>query len=373
MPKIEKLQEMTRDELIEYAFLMYSLANSITSPIFFKNVEGRYTMCNQAFADYLGIPREKIIGATVYDVAPPDLAEIYDKADRELIEMGGTQDYESTVITKKGKEQNVLFHKAVVKSTRGEKIGIIGVITDITERVTAKRELIREEKINALQKIAKKMAHRINGLLSPIVGQCDLMLLTEHAISEKGRERLMAMMSHSRKTSRLIKEMTVFYESFSNGNNGMDAPDSFFPPCLDEFHHLKKEEKEPEKNQKSGIKILFIDDDEALRIVTEEMLKRLGHEVKTAGGGLEGLALFHEYQKNNPFDLVVVDLQMPNVSGIEVVEQIRLRFPAFPIIVVSGRADHLDPDEAEALRNCVLLGKPMSFSDLVEKIGKAIS
>ncbi|MBU0487291.1 MAG: PAS domain S-box protein [Bacteroidetes bacterium] len=110
-----------------------SLINTIPNPVFYKNAEGIYIGCSKAFEEYLGIPREKIIGHTVYDVSPPDLAEIFDKADKDLINTGNKQVYESKMAGLDGEERNVIFNKSVYYDSDGKKSGIVGVIYDITD------------------------------------------------------------------------------------------------------------------------------------------------------------------------------------------------------------------------------------------------
>ena len=53
------------------------LLDTISSPIFYINTNFVYTGCNSAFADFFGITREDVIGQTVYDLAPKELADIY--------------------------------------------------------------------------------------------------------------------------------------------------------------------------------------------------------------------------------------------------------------------------------------------------------
>ena len=124
--------------------LVYRIQNAIdmlNSPLFIKDRNFRYIACNKAFEEYIGLPRAKIIGASVYDVAPPDLAAIYEKADRALLEQGGTQEYEANVRYADGSYHDVIFFKSVFYNAEGVKDGISGVILDITERKRMEKQL----------------------------------------------------------------------------------------------------------------------------------------------------------------------------------------------------------------------------------------
>lgn len=113
----------------------------LPSPIFVKDSGCRYIACNRAFEDYIGLPRAKVLGATVHDVAPRELADIYEKADRDLLAQGGTQTYEANVRYADGSYHDVMFFKSVFYGANGEADGISGVILDITERKRLEQEL----------------------------------------------------------------------------------------------------------------------------------------------------------------------------------------------------------------------------------------
>ncbi|HLO63199.1 MAG TPA: EAL domain-containing protein, partial [Azonexus sp.] len=105
--------------------------------------KGRYLSVNHAFERYLGVSREEITGKSVFDIASPAMARMYNRADMELLAEGGTQVYESTVKDAKGQERDVMFHKAVFHQTDGDKGGIVGIMLDITERKQVELQVAR--------------------------------------------------------------------------------------------------------------------------------------------------------------------------------------------------------------------------------------
>jgi CheY-like chemotaxis protein len=80
--------------------------------------------------------------------------------------------------------------------------------------------------------------------------------------------------------------------------------------------------------------ILLIDDEPAVRLVTGRMLTELGHQVVTADSGRRGLELFKE--RPDAIDLVVLDLTMPEQSGEQTLEQLRVVRSNIPVVVTSG-------------------------------------
>ncbi len=124
---------------------LQTLINTIPNPIFYKDRDGRYTGCNVAFENYLGRMREEVVGKTVYDLAPPDLADRYFEMDEALFAGSGVQEYESSVVYADGGRRDVLFNKATFTDTAGEVNGLVGVILDITERKRTEQLMLGEK------------------------------------------------------------------------------------------------------------------------------------------------------------------------------------------------------------------------------------
>lgn len=134
------MPKKTKKSKDDYSFLQ-TLVNTIPSPVFCKDTEGIYTGCNKAFEEFLGISRESIIGKSVYEIAPDDLAFIYNRKDQDLINQQGTQTYESSVVSTKGERRDVIFKKAVYYNEDDTVGGLVGVIVDITERKQSEKAL----------------------------------------------------------------------------------------------------------------------------------------------------------------------------------------------------------------------------------------
>lgn len=79
-------------------------------------------------------------------------------------------------------------------------------------------------------------------------------------------------------------------------------------------------------------RLLVVDDESSIREVTSAMLAEQGYEVLTAEDGQQALELLPQFRP----DLVITDLRMPRLSGFELLEIMRERFPRLPVIAVSG-------------------------------------
>jgi DNA-binding response OmpR family regulator len=114
-------------------------------------------------------------------------------------------------------------------------------------------------------------------------------------------------------------------------------------------------------------RILIIDDETALRDVLARLFEREGHEVSTAGDGVEGLQIWREQGAA----VVILDIHMPRSDGIETLVQLRALAPALPVIVISGgdqtRALGL-LGGARLLGATRTLAKPFSLSELTAAV-----
>ena len=79
-------------------------------------------------------------------------------------------------------------------------------------------------------------------------------------------------------------------------------------------------------------KILVIDDEQGIRNLLDTLLSRKGYEVILASNGQKGLELF---RRERP-DVVVLDLKMPEMNGLTVLQQVRQLNPVQPVVILTG-------------------------------------
>lgn len=125
--------------------LLRGLLSVIKQPVYAKDENFIYTFCNQAFADILGKSKNEIVGKTVFQLYEKELAEIYQKADENLLETGGSQDYETAIRFYDGSTHAVILHKNIILDEEENKLGIIGLVEDISSLKKKEKELIESE------------------------------------------------------------------------------------------------------------------------------------------------------------------------------------------------------------------------------------
>ena len=122
-----------------------ALLAAIPTPVFFKDAEGRYLGCNDAFTEQTGVSAAEMKGKTVYDLWPAEHADVYHRKDSELMQHPQRQIYESVVRDKTGAERNVIFAKGNFYDDTGRVAGLVGAYVDITERKQAEEALRASE------------------------------------------------------------------------------------------------------------------------------------------------------------------------------------------------------------------------------------
>ena len=129
------------NELIYQFNFMQILIDTIPNPIVYKGTDGKYRDCNQAFLKFIGVEKENIIGKTVYDIFPKDLADIYSEQDKKLFDEPGVRVFEAPVQNARGEIRDAIYNKASFFDTNGNIEGIVAIIFDITERIKIEQEL----------------------------------------------------------------------------------------------------------------------------------------------------------------------------------------------------------------------------------------
>ena len=139
-------------------------------------------------------------------------------------------------------------------------------------------------------------------------------------------------------------------------------------PELDERHL----DADPLEAEPSPTRILVVDDDDNMREFCAQALSLYGYKANTASNGAMALAELHR----SHYDLVLTDLCMPEMSGTELIQQLRAESNDIPVILTSGKSmSDISPDDG-SLGLTALLAKPFlldQLATLVKHLLKAAS
>jgi DNA-binding NtrC family response regulator len=117
---------------------------------------------------------------------------------------------------------------------------------------------------------------------------------------------------------------------------------------------------------KGSGRILFVDDEPALTDFGEEALTSLGYEVIATKQSPAALEIF----RANPsgFDLVITDLTMPNLTGVDLAQKIREIRADIPIVLCTGYSDQFEPEDVSKMGISAFLSKPLGVCQLAEVV-----
>lgn len=113
-----------------------------------------------------------------------------------------------------------------------------------------------------------------------------------------------------------------------------------------------------------GLKLLLVDDEERFRTTLAKRIQDKGINVAHLDSGIKAL----QYIKENPVDVIVLDIKMPELGGIETLEEIKKAEPGIEVILLTGHAAIDSAIEGMRLGAYDYLMKPCELEDLLEKI-----
>jgi DNA-binding response OmpR family regulator len=109
------------------------------------------------------------------------------------------------------------------------------------------------------------------------------------------------------------------------------------------------------------LRVLIVDDEAELVSALEERLNLRGFQASGVTTGAEALSLVAEM----PFDVVLLDLKMPGLGGLEVIRRIKAEQPDLQVILLTGWGSEEDAEKGKQLGAYDYLMKPVKISDLV--------
>jgi CheY-like chemotaxis protein len=120
-------------------------------------------------------------------------------------------------------------------------------------------------------------------------------------------------------------------------------------------------------------RVLLADDDPLLLEIAGEYLRQAGYAVTPATDGKAALRL----AETGGFDLIITDILMPKLDGIELLQALKRSCPGVPVIAISAGIGGMDPDlllrTAQAVGAVAVLEKPLKREDLVARVAAALA
>ena len=145
----------------------------------------------------------------------------------------------------------------------------------------------------------------------------------------------------------------------------------YLPVAAEHMASVEIPSRASEPYRGRGQTILLVDDEPTVRSVVKRLLTALGFMAEAASDGTSALAVLRDPAKK--VSLVITDLHMPGMDGLELTREIRRNWPEMPVILASGFADKADPNELAELDFTAQLDKPFGMDLLTQALRSAFA
>ncbi len=234
--------------------MMAALIDSIPDLIFYKDVDGRYTGCNNAFAELIGRNAQDIVGKNAFDLFPPDKAEIFHNKDQELLASMASTSQVEWVAYPDGRRMLLDVVKAPILDGKGQLLGLLGIGRDTTKQKEAEDKLraamqLAEEATKAKSDFLANMSHEIRTPMNAIIGMSHLALQTD--LDKKQRNYIEKVHRSGENLLGIINDILDF-SKIEAGKMSMETIDFHLEDVMDNLANLvgmKAEDK--------GLELLF--------------------------------------------------------------------------------------------------------------------
>src|SRR5512138_2211295 len=116
------------------------------------------------------------------------------------------------------------------------------------------------------------------------------------------------------------------------------------------------------------MRLLLVEDDEKIALFVLRGLKEAGFAIDHAANGEDGL----ELAILEPYDLIIVDLMLPKIDGIELISKLREMKPTIPVMILSAKSSVDDRVKGLQIGSDDYLTKPFAFSELLARVNALI-
>ncbi len=200
----EKVVERTR-EIEQAKAYIESLLENANDVIYTLDVDLRFTYLNSKVEAW-GYRKEDLIGKPYLSLLSKRFRSRYLQ---ETLDMGRKQDYEVEIVTRHGELRSVLVSVAPLLNDAGEKLGVLGIARDITERKHLEQQVQNSERLASIGQLAAGVAHEINNPLGGILN-CLYNIRKGTLTPERSQEYLHFMEDGLHRVQRIVRQLLDF-------------------------------------------------------------------------------------------------------------------------------------------------------------------
>ncbi|MES2936065.1 MAG: response regulator [Pseudomonadota bacterium] len=193
--------------------LLGSLLDAIPDTVIYKDLNGTYLGCNEAFVRFMNLPKSAIVGATDFDLFPHEAAASNRERDAMVIQSLEKLVYDDFLVDSEGRRVQVEKSKMPLWGVDGRLVGVIGIGRDITVRYEAElatrhAKEMAEEATRTKSAFLANISHEIRTPMNAVIGLSHLALKTE--LTQQQRDYLVKIQSSGSHLLGLINDVLDF-------------------------------------------------------------------------------------------------------------------------------------------------------------------
>ncbi|MFL6601633.1 MAG: response regulator [Steroidobacteraceae bacterium] len=228
----------------------------------------------------------------------------------------------------------------------------LGVVRDLTQNHRLEAQERQSQKLDALGTLAAGIAHDFNNILAVLRGNLSLIredIPADHRIMPP----VLDMEKACNRATVLVRQILTFGSRHDRDRQVIQLGDTLGSIAT-------AAEAQPKRGR--GERILYLDDEESLVMLARRLLERMGYQVAGFNDSAQALAAFTTAPED--FDLVLTDLSMPGMSGIEVSRRMLEIRPDLPVLLATGYVRSEDVAQARSIGIREVIWKPQTIGEM---------
>lgn len=264
------------------------------------------------------------------------------------------------IVRFKNKNENIrMIGSFELKKDLDNNSYIFATLSNISNSNSTINEATNVEQNNEYKEVLTKYIHELNNVFSGIYGYSQVLEIG-HIKDDKGKKYLEALLSSAKKGSQVVNNINKQLLEGSYKHSSIPYNNILIDKETDDEFQLNL------TDNNSNIFIMLVDDEEHIVRTTKEILNNYSFEVDAFKDPLVAYENFSSNYKK--YNLIITDMNMPQMSGYSLIEKIRIINNKVPIVVMTGFNNLLDQEKTVELQINKVLNKPILADELVHSI-----
>lgn len=203
---------------------LQQIIDTLGDPLFVKDEQHCWVLLNDAYCQFMGYPREQLLGKSDYDFFPEEEADVFREKDDLVFTTGEPDENEERFTDADGNEHVIITKKTCFTDSRDRKF-LVGIIRDITDRKRLEARLDVARRLMSLGTLAGGIAHEINNPLSYVLTNLDYLAQTlgeSHNGTEERRDALEAAVRGAHRVQEVVDSLSTFSDVSENDLEPVD-------------------------------------------------------------------------------------------------------------------------------------------------------